>query len=145
MKRIAIPVLLAVVVLMSACGVIEIGDRNNPVDVSYALERIERFNGKEIYISCYPIAYHVSVSFTGAKSFLVFFSDSASDFCGELASIEDAQDSWLEALVHEDDALWKGVETVFKSGNKPERLVLVFRGVKDSTFGYYYDYVGWYS
>lgn len=136
---------LVIVFLFSACGVITLGDKNNPIDVSFALENIEDFHGKEVYIKCYPVAYYYYRSFTGDKSYMVFFSDSASDYCGEIDSIEDAQENWLEVIMHDDDALWKGVGEVFKNGKESDDYVLVFRGMKDSTFGYYLDYVEWYS
>lgn len=145
MKKVVFPIALAIILLLSACGVVALGDKNNPIDVSYALENIKGFHGKEVYINCYPVAYYFYRSFTGAKSYIVFFSDSASDYCGELDALEDAQDSWLEVHIHEDDALWKGIEKVFKNGEESYKLVLVFKGKKDSTFGYYLDFVEWYS
>ena len=130
--------------LLSACGIVWLGDANNPVDIEYALENIKDYYGKDVYIKGYPVAYYELYSFTGLI-IQVYFSDNPSEYIGKIDSLSDVQENWIHARTYENEALWQYTDRIFTGDSKPELLILVFRAYKDKTFGDYYEFVDYYK
>lgn len=132
--------LLIAAVFLAACG----GGAGEPaelIDVRTALETMEENLGREVCVRGFPVAYFYSYTYSGAKVYSIFFSDSAEDFYGEVESVEEVRDGWLETIVHEDDSLWQSVREIFNAKRELEEYKLLLKGTKSYISGVYYDFV----
>ena len=139
-KKTTIPaMLLCMALLLAACG----GGAADPepISVSTALETLEENQGEKVCVKAFPVAFFYSYTYRGTKVYSIYFSDSAEDFYGEIESVEELQDGWLEVVVREKSPLWLGVREVFEEGSALVEYNVLLKGTKSRLSGLYYDFV----
>ncbi|MBR4158380.1 MAG: hypothetical protein IKR07_05660 [Oscillospiraceae bacterium] len=140
-SRCFLAALLVAAVCMSGCGGKQ-EETPEPISVQAALETVEENLGRSVCVRGYPVAFFYSYTYSGAKVFSIYFADTPAEFYGEIETVEEVNEAWVEAIVHEDNELWKSVKDVFDGKRETEEYLLLLKGAKSRITGaYYYDFL----
>ncbi len=138
--RSLLAVLMLAAVFLSACG----GGAKEPmpaISVRAALDSLEENQGEKVCVKGFPVAFFYSYTYRGTKVYSIYFSDSAEDFYGEIESVEELRDGWLEVVVREKSPLWQSVREIFEKGSALAEYNVLLKGTKTRLSGFYYDFV----
>ena len=140
--RAILAALLLAAALLTACGGKTAETPGEPISVREAVDAVEENLGRTVCVRGWPVAFFYSYTYSGAKVFSIYFSDSPADFYGEIETVEEVNESWVEAIVHEDNDLWQSVKGIFDGKRETEEYLLLLKGTKSKLTGaHYYDFV----
>lgn len=138
--RSLLALLMLAAVFLSACGG-GAGVSVPAISVRAALDTLEENLGEKVCVRGFPVAFFYSYTYRGTKVYSIYFSDSAEDYYGEIESVEELRDGWLEVVVREKSPLWLSVREIFEQGRALEEYKVLLKGTKSRLSGFYYDFV----